>query len=105
MEHTQGICGLHVVLLKPSKYDDDGYVLRHWRGVLPSNTIACLYALTEDVKRRRALREDLDMTVELLDEAVHEINVPKIIRRSRRPGWKTVVCLVGVQTNQYPRSR
>ena len=103
-ERTQGIRGLHVVLLKPSKYDDDGYVLRHWRGVLPSNTLACLYALTEDVKRRRALREDLEVTVELLDEAVHKLNVPKIIRRSRRPGWKTVVCLVGVQTNQYPRA-
>jgi radical SAM superfamily enzyme YgiQ (UPF0313 family) len=103
-ERTQGIRGLHVVLLKPSKYDDDGYILRHWRGVLPSNTLACLYALTEDVKRRRVLREDLEVTVELLDEAVHKLNVPKIIRRSGRPGWKTVVCLVGVQTNQYPRA-
>ncbi len=46
-ERTRGIRGLHVVLLKPSKYDDDGYVLRHWRGVLPSNTLACLYALTK----------------------------------------------------------
>lgn len=103
-ERTQGIRGLHVVLLKPSKYDDDGYVLRHWRGVLPSNTLACLYALTEDVKRRRALREDLELTSELLDEAVHKINVARIIRHSHRPGWKTVVCLVGVQTNQYPRA-
>src|SRR5262249_49901748 len=103
-ERTRGIRGLHVVLLKPSKYDDAGYVLRHWRGVLPSNTLACLYALTEDVKQRRALREDLELTSELLDEAVHKINVAKIIRRSRRPGWKTVVCLVGVQTNQYPRA-
>ena len=103
VERTQGIRGLHVVLLKPSKYDDDGYILRHWRGVLPSNTLACLYALTEDVKRRRVLREDLEVTVEP-DEAVHKLNVPKIIRRSGRPGWKTVVCLVGVQTNQYPRA-
>src|SRR5215831_6669015 len=102
-ERTQGIRGLHVVLLKPSKYDDEGYILRHWRRVLPSNTLACLYALTEDVKRRRALREDLEMTVEILDEAVQKLNVPKIIRRSRRPGWKTVVCLVVVQNNQYPR--
>jgi radical SAM superfamily enzyme YgiQ (UPF0313 family) len=56
------------------------------------------------VKQRRALREDLEITVELLDEAVHKINVPKIIRRSRRKGWKTLICLVGVQTNQYPRA-
>jgi radical SAM superfamily enzyme YgiQ (UPF0313 family) len=101
---TQHIEGLHIVLLKPSKYDDEGYVLRHWRGVLPSNTLACLYALTEDVKRRRVLRSDLDITVELLDEAVHKINTAKIIRRSQRKGWKTLICLVGVQSNQYPRA-
>lgn len=101
---TQHLRGLHIVLLKPSKYDDDGYVLRHWRGVLPSNTLTCLYALTEDVKQRRALRDDLAITVDLLDEAVHKINVAKIIRRSRRPGWKTLICLTGVQTNQYPRA-
>src|SRR4029450_12297730 len=99
-ERTQGIRGLHVVLLKPSKYDDDGYVLRHWRGVLPSNTLACLYALTEDVKQRQALRADLDITVELLDEAVHEVNVPRIIRHSRREGGRTLACLVRVQTSQ-----
>jgi radical SAM superfamily enzyme YgiQ (UPF0313 family) len=101
---TRHIHGLHLVLLKPSKYDDDGYVLRHWHGVLPSNTLACLNALSEDVKRRRALRDDLEITIELLDEAVQKIQVPKIIQRSRRPGWKTLICLVGVQTNQYPRA-
>ncbi len=101
---TGDIRGLHVVLLKPSKYDDDGYVLRHWRGVLPSNTMACLYGLTEAVRRRQALRKDLDISIELLDEAVHKINVARIVRRSQRPGWKTVICLAGVQSNQYPRA-
>jgi hypothetical protein len=28
---------LTIVLIKPSKYDDEGYVIRHLRGVLPSN--------------------------------------------------------------------
>jgi radical SAM superfamily enzyme YgiQ (UPF0313 family) len=101
---THHIRGLHLVLLKPSKYDDDGYVLRHLKGVLPSNTLACINALSEDIRRRRALRDDLDITIEILDEAVHKINVAKIIRRSHRPGWKTVICLVGVQSNQYPRA-
>jgi hypothetical protein len=102
---TAHLRGLHVVLIKPSKYDDDGYVLRHWRGVLPSNTLGCLYALTEDVRKRQALRPDLDITTELMDEGVMKINVPKIIQRSQRKGWKTVVCLVGVQSNQYPRAK
>ena len=42
---------LNVILLKPSKYDDDGYVIRHLRGVLPSNTIARLYSLTEHMNQ------------------------------------------------------
>jgi len=41
-------CRFVVYLIKPSKYDDEGYVIRYWRGILPSNTLACLYGLTED---------------------------------------------------------
>ena len=52
---------LHLCLVKPSKYDDDGYVIRYWKGVLPSNTLACLYGLSEDVKKRGALGEKLDV--------------------------------------------
>jgi radical SAM superfamily enzyme YgiQ (UPF0313 family) len=63
-----------------------------------------LYALTEDIRRRGALRPDLDVTTEVLDEAVHKIDVSKIVNRSQRYGWKTVICLVGVQSNQYPRA-
>ncbi len=96
---------LEVVLLKPSKYDDDGYVIRHWRGVLPSNTLGCLYSLTEDLRRRRALGEDVAIEVRLLDEAIHRIEPRRVLARGRgRPGWKTVVCLAAVQTNMYPRA-
>src|SRR3989337_2715485 len=42
-----------IVLIKPSKYDDDGYVIRFWKGVLPSNTLSVLNGLTEEVKRSR----------------------------------------------------
>ena len=39
-----------IVLIKPSKYDDDGYLIRFWKGVLPSNTLNVLHGLTEDLK-------------------------------------------------------
>ena len=35
---------LELFLVRPTKYDDDGYLLRHWLGVLPTNTLACLDA-------------------------------------------------------------
>ena len=60
---------LNIFLIKPSKYDDDGFVVRHWRGVLPSNTLACLDGLTEDVRRRKLLG-DVDLRIHVLDEMV-----------------------------------
>lgn len=93
---------LRVVLIKPSKYDDEGYVIRHWRGTLPSNTLAALMGLTNDLLQRRALG-DVGLEIEMWDETVHRIRPEKIMRRGRRPGVKTLVCLVGVQTNQFPR--
>jgi radical SAM superfamily enzyme YgiQ (UPF0313 family) len=103
-EEQQLIHSLVIYLIKASKYDDDGYVIRHWRGVLPSNSLACLYGLTEDVRRRNGLGADLNWKVEVLDESVHKIDVKKIVRSSKRPHTKTIVCLVGVQTNQFPRA-
>jgi radical SAM superfamily enzyme YgiQ (UPF0313 family) len=95
---------LTVVLIKPSKYDDDGYVIRHFRGVLPSNTLACLCSLTEDLNRRKALGDNLEIKIKILDDTVQRIPVDRIIRSSRRPHCRTVVALAGVQSNQFPRA-
>jgi radical SAM superfamily enzyme YgiQ (UPF0313 family) len=94
---------LHVVLIKPSKYDDGGYVIRFWRGVLPSNTLSVLRGLTEDVRRRQVFG-DIDIRVDVFDETAQKIPVKKIVRWSRRPATKLVLCLAGVQTNQFPRA-
>ena len=93
----------HVFLVKPSKYDDEGFVIRHWRGVLPSNTLACLHGLTEDVRQRNLL-PGVDLRVHVLDEAVVRIPLDRILRLHGRPGDRVVVGLVGVQTNQFCRA-
>src|SRR5919108_1516521 len=92
-----------IVLIKPSKYDDDGYVIRFWKGVLPSNTLNVLHGLTEEVKSSRVFGE-LEIEIVTLDETAEKLPVRKIIRWSRRPFTKLVVGLVGVQTNQFPRA-
>ena len=94
---------LRVVLIKPSKYDDDGYVVRFWKGVLPSNTLNVLRGLTEDVDNRR-LFGDIKIVIDAFDETAQRISVGRIVRWSRDPATKLVVCLVGVQTNQFPRA-
>jgi radical SAM superfamily enzyme YgiQ (UPF0313 family) len=95
---------LRVVLIKPSKYDDEGYVIRHFRGVLPSNTLACLSGLTRDLAKRELLGSDIELKVEIFDDTVEKIPVKKIIRSNRLPDRKTVVALAGVQSNQFPRA-
>ena len=95
---------IHLYLIKPSQYDDDGYVVRHWRGVLPSNTLACLAGLTEDAIKQQNLSNFYNIKVHLLDETVDKIPVGKICRSQRWGLAKTIVGLVGVQSNQFPRA-
>jgi radical SAM superfamily enzyme YgiQ (UPF0313 family) len=94
---------LHLYLIKPSQYDDDGYVVRHWRGVLPSNTLACLAGLSEEVVAQKGLGK-LHVRIHVLDESVERVPVKRICRSQRDNHSKTIVCLVGVQTNQFPRA-
>jgi radical SAM superfamily enzyme YgiQ (UPF0313 family) len=94
---------LHIVLIKPSKYDDDGYVIRFWKGVLPSNTLNVLHGLTEDIIQRKVFG-DLPIDVTTFDETAEKVPLKKIVRWSRERGTKLLACLVGVQTNQFPRA-
>jgi len=58
-----------IVLIKPSKYDADGYVIRFWKGVLPSNTLNVLHGLTEEVKHSRVFG-DLKIAIVTFDETL-----------------------------------
>jgi len=98
-----GVRVLKVVLVKPSKYDDEGYVVRYVRGVLPSNTLATLAALTEEAARRGDLGPVRIETV-LLDDGVEKIDVEALVPGFLQPQVRTVVALCGVQTNQFPRA-
>jgi len=95
---------LRIYLIRPSKYDDDGYVVRHWRGIIPSNTLACLAGLTEDVRQRGVLGAT-NVHVRVYDETVEALPVGSICRRARRErDSRTVVCLVGVQSCMFSRA-
>jgi radical SAM superfamily enzyme YgiQ (UPF0313 family) len=95
---------LAVVLIRPTRYDDDGYVVRHWRGTLPSNTLSCLVGLTDDAVDTGALGS-VDVEVSAFDEAVDRVDPRRLSRRLRRPGTRVLVALAGVQTNQFPRAQ
>src|SRR5262249_8574304 len=93
-----------VEIIKPSHYDDDGYVIQWARGFIPSNSLACLYALVHSTGERRVLGEDVDVVANAYDETTTVIPVRSIIRRIRQGGGRGLVLMAGVQTNQFPRA-
>ena len=95
---------VHVVLIKATRYDDDGYPMRHLRGVLPSNTLACLAGLTDAVQQQGILGDGIEIKRYMYDEAVQQVPVRKLARLQRLPQERVIVGLVGVQSNQFPRA-
>ena len=93
-----------VEVLKPSHYDDDGYVIQWVRAFVPSNSLACVLAQAEDAKQRQVLGTDVEIVVSAYDECHTVIPTKKIIERIRRGGGRGLVMLTGVQTNQFPRA-
>ncbi len=93
-----------LILIKPSHYHDDGYVIRWWRALIPSNSLAVLYGLAVDSAERQVLGPDVAIDIEVIDETNTRVKFPKLIRRFREHGNFGLLALVGVQSNQYPRA-
>ena len=94
----------HVEIIKPSHYDRDGYVIQWRKAWIPSNAMACLYAISQDCAKRRVLGADVSIEVDAYDEMNIKIPTDRIAARIKQPGHSGIVCLVGVQSNQYPRA-
>lgn len=94
----------YVEIIKPSHYDDDGYVIQWFRAFIPSNSLACLYALAHEAGERKVLGQHVDIVVSAYDESNAVIPVRKIIRRIQASGSRGLILLAGVQTNQFPRA-
>ena len=94
---------LEIVYIVPSRYDDDGYVLRWIKGVVPSNSLAVLKSLTNDVIEHWNLEHYSRLSVESYDDNVEKIPFANIARRNNAD-TKVIVGIVGVQSNQFPRA-
>jgi hypothetical protein len=93
-----------LILIKPSHYDDDGYVVQWARSIMPSNSLAVLYGLAKDAARRQVLGPDVDVKVVPIDETNTRVRPSKIISEFARNGGFGMVGLVGVQSNQFSRA-
>jgi hypothetical protein len=87
-----------VVLIKPSHYDDDGYVIQWMRSIIPSNTLAVLYSLFQDSATRQTLGSDIAIDISVVDEITTRVRLNQIVKRFRRHGNFGLVIFAGVQT-------
>jgi hypothetical protein len=92
-----------VILIKPSHYDADGYVIQWHRSTIPSNSLASVYGLLSECAEEKTLGQDVAIEIEAYDECNTVIDVPGAIRRLREAG-AGFIGLVGVQSNQFPRA-
>ena len=92
-----------LLLVKPSHYDDDGYVIQWFRSAIPSNSLAALYGLARDCAERRILGPDAELEIHTFDETNTRIRPERLARMIEKAG-SGMVMLVGVQSNQFPRA-
>jgi hypothetical protein len=57
-----------VEIIKPSHYDDDGYVIQWLRAFIPSTSLGAVHSLATDAKLRQVLGENVDIKVTAYDE-------------------------------------
>src|SRR4051812_13375003 len=93
-----------LVLIKPSHYDDDGYVIQWLRSSIPANSLACVYTLAADAAARHVLGPDVEVDITAIDETNRRVKIKDLIALLRRHNGFGMVGLVGVQSNQFPRA-
>src|ERR1700682_6288778 len=93
-----------LVLIKPSHYGDDGYVIRWWRSMIPSNSLASIYGIAVDSAARGVLGADIDIDIEAIDEFNTRVDISRLLQNFSRNENFGLVALIGVQSNQYPRA-
>jgi radical SAM superfamily enzyme YgiQ (UPF0313 family) len=93
-----------LILIKPSHYDNDGYVVQWLRSTMPSNSLAAVYSLALGAAERQLLGPDLPIDVMAMDETNTRVRPREIARRIAENGGAGLVGIVGVQSNEFPRA-
>lgn len=99
---TAGPRRFPIVLIRPSRYDDDGYVIQWFRSAAPSEALTAIRSLVEDCVRRKVLGDEVQVDVRSIDEDNTRIRTDRLARELK--DGKGLVILVGVQSNQFSRA-
>ena len=103
MRGTMAKRAFQIVLIKPSHYDADGYVIQWMRSTVPSNSLASVYGLLSQCAQDKVLGPEVDIEIDACDECNTIVDIKGAIRKIRAAG-SGFVGLIGVQTNQFPRA-
>src|SRR2546428_13099 len=100
---------VRVYFIKPSRYDDEGYVQFFRYGVQPNNTLTVLKALNESFNLRNSTKRNVYLETviwdEICDGAVSPATITSIKEKAAEDGVELLIGMSGVQSNQYPRGR
>ncbi len=91
-------------LIKPTHYDDDGYVIQWMRSHIPSNSLAALNGIAGDCIDNRVLGDDVEIQITVADEINTRIRPDRMARAIKESNGGGMVALIGVQSNQFPRA-
>ncbi|HUU25004.1 MAG TPA: radical SAM protein, partial [Methyloceanibacter sp.] len=90
------------ILIKPSHYDKDGYVVQWVRSTMPSNSLASVFGLAQGAADREVLGPGLPIDVTAIDETNKRVKTKEIIKLIADNGGQGLVGIVGVQSNEFP---
>jgi radical SAM superfamily enzyme YgiQ (UPF0313 family) len=100
---------VRVYFIKPSRYDEEGYVQFYRYGVQPNNTLTVLASLNDAFNKRYAAQRNVLLETILWDEGCDGVvspdNVKAIKEKAHEDGVELLIGMAGVQSNQYPRGR
>ncbi len=100
---------IRIYFIKPSRYDEDGYVQFFRYGVQPNNTLTVLKALNEGLNKRYTAQRNVYLETVIWDELCDGLVSPETVLaikdKAREDGVELLIGLAGVQSNQYPRGR
>jgi radical SAM superfamily enzyme YgiQ (UPF0313 family) len=100
---------LRVYFIKPSRYDEEGYVQYFRWGVQPNNTLTVLAALNEAYNRNFSPSRNVHLETVLWDEICDGVislaTIRAIKEKAQEDGVELLIGIAGVQSNQYPRGR
>jgi radical SAM superfamily enzyme YgiQ (UPF0313 family) len=100
---------IRVYFMKPSRYDENGYVQFFRYGVQPNNTLTALTALNAAFNRKFAAERNVQLETVIWDEICDGVISPDTIKaikeKAQEDGVELLIGMAGVQSNQYPRGR